>query len=281
MAFDLHAYLARIGYSGPTRLSLSSLQQIHHAHVCAIPFENLDVLLDRPIHLETEAIQEKLVVARRGGYCYEHNSLLLLALQAMGFTARGLAARVVIAQPPAMPPRTHMLLLVELENAFWIADAGFGGTTLSAPIRLLPDSIQSTPHGDYQLQSLGEEWLLRRRRGDQWLSLYRFDLVTQYSSDYLMANHFVYSWPHSHFRHHLLAARYLPDGGQLALENQRFSRYAAGKGERQTLDDFRALYRLLHEEFHLGLKHSLYGISEEGFIGMMTRLMQREESSAL
>lgn len=274
MPFDLHAYLARIGYTGATHPSLSTLAGLHHAHVCAIPFENLDVLLDRPIHLESEAIQEKLVVARRGGYCYEQNALFLLALQEMGFDARGLAARVVIAQPPSVPPRTHMLLLVQLDNDFWIADAGFGGPTLSAPIRLEADRVQTTPHGEYQLQSLGEEWLLCQRRADAWQPLYRFDLVTQYPSDYLMANHFVSSWPHSHFRHHLLAARYLPDGGQLSLENRRFSRYGA-QPERRTLDDLRVLYQLLQEEFHLGMKHSLYGISEEEFIQAMERLAQR------
>lgn len=271
MPFDLHAYLARIGYTGATRPSLATLSQLHQAHVCAIPFENLDVILDRPIHLETEAIQEKLVVARRGGYCYEQNALFLLALQQMGFEARGLAARVVIAQPPSVPPRTHMLLLVQLEGDFWIADVGFGGPTLSAPIRLLADRPQATPHGEYQLQSLGEEWLLCLRRHDEWQPLYRFDLVTQFPSDYLMANHFVSTWPHSHFRHHLLAARYLPDGGQLSLENRRFSRYGT-EPERRTLDDLRALYQLLQDAFRLGVKHSLYGVSEEEFIQAMTRL---------
>ena len=275
MPFDLHAYLARIGFTGATRPTLATLAELHHAHVCAIPFENLDVLLDRPVHLETEAIQEKLVVARRGGYCYEQNALFLLALQQMGFDARGLAARVVIAQPPSVPPRTHMLLLVQLEEAFWIADVGFGGPTLSAPIRLLADQVQSTPHGDYQLQSLGEEWLLCKRRHAEWLPLYRFDLVTQFPSDYLMANHFVSTWPHSHFRHHLLAARYLPDGGQLSLENRRFSRYGT-QPERRTLDDLRALYQLLQDEFRLGVKHSLYGISEEAFIEAMARLDQAQ-----
>lgn len=271
MPFDLHAYLARIGYTGATRPSLATLSQLHQAHVCAIPFENLDVILDRSIHLETDAIQEKLVVARRGGYCYEQNALFLLALQQMGFEARGLAARVVIAQPPSVPPRTHMLLLVQLEGAFWIADVGFGGPTLSAPIRLLADRSQATPHGEYQLQSLGEEWLLCLRRHDEWQPLYRFDLVTQFPSDYLMANHFVSTWPHSHFRHHLLAARYLPDGGQLSLENRRFSRYGT-EPERRTLDDLCALYQLLQDAFRLGVKHSLYGVSEEEFIQAMTRL---------
>lgn len=66
MPFDLHAYLARIGFTGATQPTLTTLQQLHHAHVCSIPFENIDVLLNRPVHLETEAIQEKLVTARRG-----------------------------------------------------------------------------------------------------------------------------------------------------------------------------------------------------------------------
>lgn len=100
---------------------------MHSHHNSAIPFENLDVLLPREIHLDDRALEEKLITARRGGYCFEQNGLLQRALSEIGFSVRSLLGRVVLANPPQMPPRTHRLLLVEVEGERWIADVGFGG----------------------------------------------------------------------------------------------------------------------------------------------------------
>ncbi|WP_251276892.1 arylamine N-acetyltransferase, partial [Enterobacter hormaechei] len=84
-----------------------------------------------------------LIHGRRGGYCFEQNGLLERALREIGFPVRSLLGRVVLANPPHMPPRTHRLLLVEVEGERWIADVGFGGQTLTAPIKLLADIEQS------------------------------------------------------------------------------------------------------------------------------------------
>ncbi len=73
------------------------------------------------------------------GYCFEQNGLLERALREIGFNVRSLLGRVVLANPPQMPPRTHRLLLVEVAGERWIADVGFGGQTLTAPIKLLAD----------------------------------------------------------------------------------------------------------------------------------------------
>ncbi len=105
---DLDAYVARIGYAGARTPTLETLRAISCAHVSRIPFENVDVLLGRPILLELEAIEAKLVHARRGGYCFEQNSLLLAVLEALGFSVRPLSARVRVNRPREMtPPRTH------------------------------------------------------------------------------------------------------------------------------------------------------------------------------
>lgn len=96
---DLDAYLARVGYDGPVgedgelRPDLGTLYAVHRAHTGAITFENLDVLLGRPVELGVKALQDKLVHGRRGGYCYEQNSLLAAALERIGFEVSGRGAR--------------------------------------------------------------------------------------------------------------------------------------------------------------------------------------------
>ena len=123
---DLDAYFARTGYRGTRSPTLDTLHAIARAHVQSIPFENLDVLLDRPIDLEPDALMQKLVHDRRGGYCFEHNTLLLEVLTALGFHARPISARVRYQRPREYTPaRTHLLVRVELDES-WLADVGVG-----------------------------------------------------------------------------------------------------------------------------------------------------------
>lgn len=134
---DLDAYLHRIGYGGPRNTTLETLAAVHRAHVGAIAFENLDPWLGRPVALDIGAVQRKLVAQRRGGFCYEHNLLLGRALAALGFGVTELAARVRWNVPTEVTrPRTHMLLAVNVAAQRYIVDAGFGGHTITAPLRL-------------------------------------------------------------------------------------------------------------------------------------------------
>ena len=126
---DLDAYLKRVSYDGSLDPTVETLQALHRAHLAAIPFENLDILLGRGISLELDAIQQKLVHNRRGGYCFEHNLLFSAALERIGFPVTRLAARV---QPERPGPRTHVCLLVEAGGERWLADTGFGTTLLEA-----------------------------------------------------------------------------------------------------------------------------------------------------
>ena len=115
--FDLDGYLNRIGYTGPRDVNVETLRGVHRAHLYAVPFENLDVVLKRPIKLDPASLQQKIVTNRRGGYCFESNALLMYGLQALGFTLTPLAARVLWERTePALPPRSHMLMMVDLEE---------------------------------------------------------------------------------------------------------------------------------------------------------------------
>ena len=275
----LTAYFARIGWSGSANVNLETLQALHLLHNSAIPFENLDVLLPREMQLDDLSLEEKLVMARRGGYCFEQNGVFERALREIGFNVRSLLGRVVLANPSSLPPRTHRLLLVELQGEQWIADVGFGGQTLTAPIRLQANSEQKTPHGEYRLIQEGEDWILQFRHHEHWQSMYRFDLVVQHQSDYLMGNFWSAHWPQSHFRHHLLMCRHLPDGGKLTLTNFHFTHYQDGHAVEQiNLPDVASLYALLQERFGLGVDDVKHGFTEDELATVMAAFETHPEA---
>ncbi|NYH54098.1 hypothetical protein HNR06_003687 [Nocardiopsis arvandica] len=66
---DLDAYLARVGLSGDLPPTLDTLRAVHRAHLAAIPFENLQIVLGRTIPLDVPSLVDKMVRRRRGGYC--------------------------------------------------------------------------------------------------------------------------------------------------------------------------------------------------------------------
>ncbi|MEO8798486.1 MAG: arylamine N-acetyltransferase, partial [Polyangiaceae bacterium] len=168
---DLDAYFERIGYSGPRAPILETLNAIMCAHVQTIPFENLDVLLGLPIDLEPSALERKLVHERRGGYCFEQNTLLLAVLSDLGFKVRPLSARVRYQRTRDFtPPRTHVFVRVELGES-WLADVGVGAMSLTSALRLDEEGTQSTPHEPRRL--LRENGLIYHqvRLGDEWLDV--------------------------------------------------------------------------------------------------------------
>jgi N-hydroxyarylamine O-acetyltransferase len=184
------AIAREIGYAGPRKPTLVVLRAIVVGHTAAIPFENLDVLAKRPVRLDLPALREKLVHHQRGGYCYEHNLLLLDVLLALGFRAGGLAARVHRSRPPGVtPPRSHMLLRVDLQESSHLVDVGFG-TALTAPLALEAGHEQKTPHETFRLVPVGNEFDLQVRFGETWTDLYRLSLQEQFPVDYEAPNWF-------------------------------------------------------------------------------------------
>ena len=110
---DLTAYFARIGDVGSREPTLDTLNRVIEAHVRTIPFENLDILLGRRISLEAADIERKLVHEKRGGYCFEQNTLLMHALLGLGYSVRPISARVRIKQPRNVKTgRRHMWVSV-------------------------------------------------------------------------------------------------------------------------------------------------------------------------
>jgi N-hydroxyarylamine O-acetyltransferase len=218
--FDLDAYLARIGYEGPRGPTLDVLHALTAAHAQAIPFENLDVLLGRGIDLEPDAVFDKLVRRRRGGYCFEQNSLFLGALTALGFHAVPLSARVRLDRPrEVLPPRTHLFLRVSVAGEDWLTDVGVGALSLTRALRFAADGEQPTPHEPRRLRREGGRWFHQARLGDTWIDVYEFTGEEMPPVDREVANWFTSTHPESHFRGRLVAARAAPDGRRVTLQN--------------------------------------------------------------
>jgi len=248
-AFDLDSYFARIGYDGPHVPTLETLRAIQLLHPQAIAFENLNPLLALPVKLDVESLQQKLVRSRRGGYCFEHNGLLFQALCALGYRVSGLAGRVVWNNPPdSTPPRSHMILRVELDEGAYLADVGFGSSP-TAPLRLVPDIAQQTPHESFRLVKSDGVYTLQCNFKGQWTPFYMFDLQEQAPVDYQVANHYVSTWPTSHFVTSLIAARAMPDG-RYGLRNNRLSIHRMnGESEQRALTTAAEISTVLKDLF--------------------------------
>jgi N-hydroxyarylamine O-acetyltransferase len=253
-SIDLEAYFRRIGYAGPRTLTLDTLRAIHLQHALSIPFENLDPLLRLTPRLDARSLEQKLVHSRRGGYCFEQNLLLSHVLQSLGFTVTQLAARVVWNAPPGVVrPRTHMLLCVDLEDERYVVDVGFGGLTLTGPLRLVPDIEQATPHEPFRVIAVDGGFALEAFVQPSWRTLYRFDLQPQLLPDYEMSNWYVSTHPDSHFTFALSAARPTP-GSRIALSNNQLTVYRAGaRPEQRILATAAELRSVLRETFGLAL----------------------------
>jgi N-hydroxyarylamine O-acetyltransferase len=254
-SFDLDAYLRRIGYEGERAPTLQTLREIHRLHPRSIPFENLDPLLRRPVPLDAESLQQKLVHGGRGGWCFEQNHLLRAALDQLGFRTTGLAARVRWNVPQdVVTARGHMLLLVEAKGERYVADVGFGGLTLTAPLRLQADVEQQTPHETFRLApDDAGGFIMQARIGDEWQALYRFDLQEQHLPDYEVSSWFLCTHPRSHFLAGLIAARTEDDRRYALRGNSLAVHHRDGRTERVAVGSAAELRGLLGDTFGIAL----------------------------
>jgi len=251
---DLDAYFCRIGHDGPTEPSLATLTALQAAHVAQIPFENLDPLFGRPVPLDTAALQDKLVRRRRGGYCFEQNTLFQHVLAALGFVVTAYAARVIYRRPPGtVAPRTHMLLRVDLPEGSFLADVGFGGPAPTAPLVLRAGIEQSTALEPFRLLDLADELALEVRQRGDWQPLYRFTIEPQHPVDLAMANWFVATHPESRFVNQLIAARSTASRRTALLDLDYSVQEPECEPVRRHLPNGAAVAELLEREFGLPL----------------------------
>ena len=260
---DLDAYFGRIGDQGPRDPTLATLNRIVEAHVRTIPFENLDILLGKGISVELPDIERKLVHDRRGGYCFEQNSLLQHVLLELGFEVRALSARVRAQKPREFtPPRTHLFLRVELDGQAWLVDVGVGSMSPTAALRLELDTPQPTPHETRRIVASGDWQGFDRRSpdavlyhqilyGDTWNDVCEFTLEEMFPIDRELGNWFTSTHPASHFRSTINVARSTRTGRVTLQARELKHRAADGKAAGRTLESPEELIEVLLQEFGL------------------------------
>ncbi|WP_447745622.1 arylamine N-acetyltransferase family protein [Pseudomonas nicosulfuronedens] len=251
-AAQLDATLARLGLPAQRPApTLENLDRLIAAALHHLPFENLDVLLEKPIRIEPDAVFAKVVEQRRGGYCFELNSLFARLLSSLEYRVTLLVARVRWGLPADAPltPQTHLLLQVDLPEGPHLVDIGFGGPASSKalPLRLneaLPGGwcIAGEPEGELEMAT---------RSASGWQTLYRFTLEPQHWADYGMRNWYTSTYPQSVFRNSLRVA--LSDqGARLSLLNGQFTRRRAdGEVEQRSIDSVDELFTVLRRDFRL------------------------------
>jgi arylamine N-acetyltransferase len=264
MTLDLGAYFDRINYRGSAEPNLDVLQDLMTAHTGSIPFENLDPLMGAPVDdLSPQALTDKLVHRRRGGYCYEQNGLMGYVLAEIGFRVRRLAGRVVWMLPPDAPlgAQTHTVLAVTFPGSqgSFLVDVGFGGQTLTSPIRLQTGNAQQTTHEPYRLKDRGDALVLQALIRDEWQSLYIFGTQTVPQVDLRVGSWYVSTHPSSIFVTGLMVALTTEDA-RYNLAGRTLTIHRAEGSEKIRLEDAAAVLDVLSERFGIDIA----GIGERG-----------------
>jgi len=209
---DVEAYLRRIEYHGPGSPSGQTLRDLHRQHLYTVPFENLDIALGVPIALDPDALFDKIVSRKRGGFCYELNSLFSELLQGLGFRVEMLSARVRSADGSFSREFDHMLLKVALEEESYIADVGFGDSSLD-PVRIEATNVHLDARPDFAVVAANGGWELVRRQSDgSYLPDYCFTETRRQLTDFSEMCLFHQTSPDSHFTQNRVCTKALPNG---------------------------------------------------------------------
>lgn len=220
----LDCYFERIGYTRTPRADLQTLQDLHLLHLQHIPYENIDVYCHQAVKLDRASLVRKLLLRRRGGYCFEQNGLFLMVLTELGFKCRANLARVHRNRPEP-GGRTHQINLVEVDGQTWVCDVGFGGSGFRQPL-LLRNDMENEQLGErYRLQEREVHgYYLLRRSEEAWQPLYTFKLEPPLPIDIDMGNFYASSHPDYVFRHVIMGTR-MTARGRVTVLDHTFKRF--------------------------------------------------------
>ncbi|MFB9728900.1 arylamine N-acetyltransferase family protein [Haloechinothrix salitolerans] len=225
---QIDAYLARIGARRPTAPTPEVLHELHERHLDTVPFENLSIHIGEPIRLDADALHDKIVHRRRGGFCYELNGAFAMLLRALGFDVSPLSAKVYRDDDTLGPPFDHMALRV----GEWLVDVGFGRHTRH-PLRLASEAPQHDPEGVFRLAA--------RPDGDVDIyanekPVYRLELRPRELSDFVPTCWWQSTSSDSHFTRSVTCS--LPTAsGRVTLSGDRLIETIDGERKETTLSD--------------------------------------------
>jgi N-hydroxyarylamine O-acetyltransferase len=230
-ASQVDIYLDRLGARRPAQPDAAALRDLHERHLRTVPFENLSIHLGEDITLEPKPLVEKVVTARRGGFCYELNGAFAALLTALGYPVTLLAARVFGADGLGIP-FDHLALRVDTPEP-WLADVGFGRHTVF-PLRLDHRGEQSDPGGTFHIEETPDGDLDILRNGEPQ---YRLELRPRVLADFEVACWWQRTSPKSHFTQSLVCSL-LTETGRITLSGRRLvTEDAEGRREEELPED--------------------------------------------
>jgi N-hydroxyarylamine O-acetyltransferase len=248
---NTEAYLDRINYRGSLASDAETLRQLHLAHLLMVPFENLSIHYGEPIVLEDEALFDKVVRRRRGGFCYELNGSFAALLRTLGFNVAMLSAGVMNATGDVSPDFDHMTLLVQLDER-WLADVGFGDS-FREPVLLEQRAEQAQGEHVYRLDSQGDRFtLMRRDTQGSWSGQYRFGLRPYKYPDFDARCRYHQTAAESHFKQGRICTRITPDG-RITLSERRLIETTAAQRQERELSSETEYAEVLREQFGIVL----------------------------
>ena len=248
---NLDGYLARIDWSGSRTPSFETLAGLLRAHMTSIPFENLDVLLGRGVPIDLDSIYAKLVDKRRGGYCFEHGTLVQAALAELGFAPVAHAARVIMLRRREDAALTHMVLTVSIDARTFVLDPGFGGHAPLVPVPLDGDIVRDGKDC-HRMMRRDDEWVLEAQIDGAFSPLWTLSLQPTMPIDFVMANHFVSTFPTSPFVTNLML-RAFSKRGRVSMMNRDVTVRDGTTVEKSVIADRRVLRSILASDFGFDL----------------------------
>ncbi|KAM8962488.1 arylamine N-acetyltransferase 2-like [Pelodytes ibericus] len=263
---DIKAYLQRVGIAATTVPSLVALSKLHSQHLLSIPFESLSIHCGEKIILDPALLYEKIVVKRRGGFCYENNGLFLWVLQVLGYNPRVLSARVKNPVTQVFgPPYDHMILTVELEGRRWLCDVGYGeGIKKPFPIEAGWEEDQDGRR--LRIREEQEEWFLEVKEDEGWKILYKFTLKECHFEDFKSMCEYQQTSPNSIFYNKSFCSLQLAHGRVTYMGNRLIhTDYTAGGGQVKTTQHVtdEEIPDVLRDTFGIVLSNKLIPKDEE------------------
>ncbi len=252
---NVSTYLERIHYTRHVEPDVETLRGLQRAHMQNVPFENLDIALKRPIRISEPAIWDKLVVHRRGGFCYELNGLFAWMLKEIGFDVTYLNARVFNHQGELGIDFDHLALLVKIPGLAnrWLADVGFGDSFIE-PLNLDDRGQQAQGLRAYRLEQVPEGYVTwQKNYDDSWERHYFFGLQPhRFPEEYEAACLYHQTSPNSSFTRGSIISRATPEG-RVSLEDSWLIVTTDGRREKRALTDKAEYQALLKEYFGVEL----------------------------
>lgn len=241
---DIKAYLQRINYRGSLSPVAGTLRDLQIAHLLTVAFENLSIHANEPVVIQEESLFDKIVLRRRGGFCYELNGLFAALLRELGFDVSMLSAGVARPDGSFGPDFDHMTLLVRLEDR-WLVDVGFGDS-FREPLLIDDRSVQPQGARSYRIDAEGDHFtLMASDQGDEWKPQYLFTLRPYQYADYEEMCRYHQTSPLSHFTQRRICSMALPNG-RVTLSGRRLITTSGVERQEQELAD--------EDEYALALK---------------------------